>query len=113
MNTLRSCWLRLDPHEKGSASLSVDLTDCICVNWDLPPVRLMKRDLLFVAVQLLSLLDEKQLEMVARNRSINAKDGESAERDKEMSPDSRFYREGDSGLCLKERVELLCPMQFS
>jgi len=41
------------------------------------PVRLMKRDLLFVAEQLLPLLDEKRLEMVARNRSIKAKDGES------------------------------------
>jgi len=40
------------------------------------PVRLMKRDLLFVAEQLLPLLDEKRLEMVARNRSIKAKDGE-------------------------------------
>ena len=37
----------------------------------------MKRDLLFVAEQLLPLLDEKRLEMVARNRSIKAKDGES------------------------------------
>jgi ParB family chromosome partitioning protein len=41
------------------------------------PVRLMKRDLLFMAEQLLTLLDEKRLEMVARNRSIKAKDGES------------------------------------
>ena len=40
------------------------------------PVRLMKRDLLFVAEQLLPLLDEKRLEMVARNRSIKAKDSE-------------------------------------
>jgi ParB family transcriptional regulator, chromosome partitioning protein len=41
------------------------------------PVRLMKRDLLFIAEQLLPLLEEKRLEMVARNRSIKAKDGES------------------------------------
>jgi ParB family transcriptional regulator, chromosome partitioning protein len=40
------------------------------------PVRLMKRDLLFIAEQLLPLLDEKRLEMVARNQSIKAKDGE-------------------------------------
>lgn len=40
------------------------------------PVRLMKRDLLFIAEQLLPLLDEKRLEMVARNRSIKAKEGE-------------------------------------
>jgi len=33
------------------------------------PVWLMKRDLLFVAEQLLRLLDEKRLEMVARNPS--------------------------------------------
>jgi ParB family transcriptional regulator, chromosome partitioning protein len=37
----------------------------------------MKRDLLFIAEQLLPLLDEKRLEMAARNRSIKAKDGES------------------------------------
>lgn len=41
------------------------------------PVRFMKRDLLFVAKQLLSLLDLKRLEMVARNRSIKAKEDES------------------------------------
>lgn len=41
------------------------------------PVRLIKRDLLFIAEQLLPLLDEKTLEMVARNRSIKAKEGES------------------------------------
>ena len=41
------------------------------------PVRLMKRDLLFVAEQLLPLLDEKRLEKAARNRGIKAKEGES------------------------------------
>jgi len=41
------------------------------------PVRLMKHDLLFIAEQLLPLLEEKRLEMVARNRSIKAKEGES------------------------------------
>jgi len=40
------------------------------------PVRLMKRDLLFIAEQLLTSLDEKRVEMVARNRSIRVKDGE-------------------------------------
>jgi ParB family chromosome partitioning protein len=40
------------------------------------PVRLMKRDLLFIAEQLLPLLDEKRLEMVARNRNIKTKDCE-------------------------------------
>ena len=42
------------------------------------PVRLMKRDLLFIAEQLLPLLDEKRVEMVARNQGIRAKEGESA-----------------------------------
>jgi len=42
------------------------------------PVRLMKRDLLFIGEQLLPLLHEKRIEMVARNRSIRAKEGESA-----------------------------------
>jgi ParB family chromosome partitioning protein len=42
------------------------------------PVRLMKRDLLFIAEQLLPLLDEKRVEMVARNRGIRAKEGETA-----------------------------------
>jgi ParB family transcriptional regulator, chromosome partitioning protein len=42
------------------------------------PVRLMKRDLLFIAEQMLPLLDEKRVEMVARNRGIRAKEGESA-----------------------------------
>jgi ParB family chromosome partitioning protein len=35
----------------------------------------MKRDLIFIAEQMLPLLEEKRLEMVARNRSIKAKDG--------------------------------------
>jgi ParB family chromosome partitioning protein len=42
------------------------------------PVRLMKRDLLFIAEQMLSLLDEKRVEMIARNRGIRAKEGETA-----------------------------------
>jgi len=42
------------------------------------PVRLMKRDLLFIVEQILPLLDEKRVEMVARNRGIRAKQGESA-----------------------------------
>ena len=42
------------------------------------PVRLMKRDLLFIAEQLLPLLDDKRLEMVTRNQGIKAKQGESA-----------------------------------
>ena len=42
------------------------------------PVRLMKRDLLFIAEQMLPLLDDKRQEMVARNRGIKPKQGESA-----------------------------------
>jgi ParB family chromosome partitioning protein len=42
------------------------------------PVRLMKRDLLFIAEQMLLLLDDKRQEMVARSRGIKSKDGESA-----------------------------------
>ena len=38
----------------------------------------MKRDLLFIAEQMLPLLDEKRLEMIARNRGIRAKEGETA-----------------------------------
>jgi ParB family transcriptional regulator, chromosome partitioning protein len=41
------------------------------------PVRLMKRDLLFIAEQLLPLLDDKRLEMVMRNQGIKAKEGKS------------------------------------
>jgi ParB family chromosome partitioning protein len=42
------------------------------------PVRLMKRDLLFVVEHLAALLDERRLEIVARQRGIKkAKDGES------------------------------------
>ena len=36
------------------------------------PVRLMKRDLLFIAEQMLPLLDEKRVEMIARNRGTRA-----------------------------------------
>jgi ParB family chromosome partitioning protein len=42
------------------------------------PVRLMKRDLLFIAEQMLPLLDDKRQEMVARSLGIRPKDGESA-----------------------------------
>jgi ParB family chromosome partitioning protein len=44
------------------------------------PVRLMKRDLLFVAEQLLPLLDDKRVAMIARNQGIRPKEGESAAR---------------------------------
>jgi ParB family chromosome partitioning protein len=42
------------------------------------PVRLMKRDLLFIVEQMLPLLDDKRQEMVARSRGIKPKQGESA-----------------------------------
>src|SRR5258708_3184663 len=40
------------------------------------PLRLMKRDLLLIAEQLLPSLEEKRLEMVGRNRGIRGKEGE-------------------------------------
>jgi len=64
------------------------------------PVRLMKRDLLFVAEQLLPLLDEKRLEMVARNRSIKAKEGESV-----VKLLGAFVRKADEGTIGKLVVE--------
>ncbi len=44
------------------------------------PVRLMKRDLLFIVESLLPQLDEPRLAMIARNRGIRAKEGESVGR---------------------------------
>jgi hypothetical protein len=64
------------------------------------PVRLMKRDLLFVAEQLLPLLDEKGLEMVARNRSIKAKEGESV-----AKLLGAFVRKADEGIIGRLVVE--------
>ena len=64
------------------------------------PVRLMKRDLLFVAEQLLPLLDEKRLEMAARNRSIKAKEGESV-----AKLLTAFIRKADEGTIGKHIVE--------
>jgi len=69
------------------------------------PVRLMKRDLLFVAEQLLPLLDEKRLEMVARNRSIKAKEGESVA--KLLGAFVRKADEGTVGKLVVEAVILL------
>jgi ParB family chromosome partitioning protein len=69
------------------------------------PVRLMKRDLLFVAEQLLPLLDEKRLEMAARNRSIKAKDGESV--GKLLTAFIRKADEGTLGKLIIEAVILL------
>jgi ParB family chromosome partitioning protein len=69
------------------------------------PVRLMKRDLLFVAEQLLPLLDDKRLEMAARNRSIKAKDGESG--GKLLTTFVRKADEGTIGKLIIEAVILL------
>jgi ParB family chromosome partitioning protein len=69
------------------------------------PVRLMKRDLLFIAEQLLPLLDEKRLEMAAKNRSIKAKDGESV--GKVLTAFIRKADEGTIGKLVIEAVILL------
>jgi ParB family chromosome partitioning protein len=65
----------------------------------------MKRDLLFVAEQLLPLLDEKRLELVARNRSIKAKEGESVA--KILGAFVRKADEGTIGKLVVEAVILL------
>jgi len=68
-------------------------------------VRLMKRDLLFVAEQLLPSPDEKRLEMVARNRGIKAKDGESV--GKLLTAFTRKADEGTIGKLIVEALILL------
>jgi ParB family transcriptional regulator, chromosome partitioning protein len=69
------------------------------------PVRLMKRDLLFIAEQLLPLLDEKRVEMVARNRGIKAKEGETVA--KLLTAFIRKADEGTVGKLIVEAVILL------
>jgi ParB family chromosome partitioning protein len=69
------------------------------------PVRLLKRDLLFVAEQLLPLLDDKRLEMVGRNRSIRAKDGEPI--GKLLTAFTRKAEESDLGKLIVEVAILL------
>jgi ParB family chromosome partitioning protein len=69
------------------------------------PVRLMKRDLLFIAEQMLPLLDDKRLEIVARNRSIKPKEGESAS--KLLTAFVRKAEESALGKLLVETVILL------
>jgi ParB family chromosome partitioning protein len=64
------------------------------------PVRLMKRDFLFIAEQMLPLLDDKRLEMVARNRGIRAKEGESA-----AKLLTAFLRKAEDGVIGKVIVE--------
>ncbi len=69
------------------------------------PVRLMKRDLLFIAEQILPLLDEKRLELSARNRGIKAKEGESTA--KLLTAFVRKADEGTLGKLIVETVILL------
>jgi ParB family chromosome partitioning protein len=69
------------------------------------PVRLMKRDLLFIAEQLLPLLDEKRQEVAARNRGIKAKEGESSA--KLLTAFVRKADEGTIGKLIVEAVILL------
>jgi ParB family chromosome partitioning protein len=69
------------------------------------PVRLMKRDLLFIAEQLLPLLDEKRAQMAARNRGIKAKEGEPAA--KLLTAFIRKADEGTIGKLIVETVILL------
>jgi ParB family chromosome partitioning protein len=69
------------------------------------PVRLMKRDLLFIAEQMLSLLDDKRLEIVARSRGIKAKDGEAV--GKLLTAFLRKAEESAIGRLIVEAVILL------
>jgi ParB family transcriptional regulator, chromosome partitioning protein len=69
------------------------------------PVRLMKRDLLFIAEQLLPLLDDKRLEIVALNRGLRAKEGEFAA--ELMTAFLRKAEEGVIGKVIVEAVILL------
>jgi ParB family chromosome partitioning protein len=69
------------------------------------PVRLMKHDLLFIAEQLLPLLDDKRVEMIARNLGIRAKEGESAA--KLLTALLRKAEEGVVGKLIVETVILL------
>ncbi|MGA8529089.1 MAG: ParB/RepB/Spo0J family partition protein [Acidobacteriaceae bacterium] len=69
------------------------------------PIRLMKRDLLFVVERLAAMLDERKLETVARNRGIKkAKDGDSIA--KLLSAYVHKAEEGGLGRLLVEMVIL-------
>ena len=72
------------------------------------PVRLMKRDFLFIAEQMLPLLDDKRLEMAARNRGIRAKEGESA-----AKLLNAFLRKADEGVIGKLIVEAVILLSAS
>jgi ParB family chromosome partitioning protein len=66
------------------------------------PVRLMKRDLLFMAENLLPLLDEVRLVMVARNRGIRPSEGQSV--GKLLSA---FIRKADEGELNRLTIEIV------
>ncbi len=69
------------------------------------PVRLMKRDLLFIVERVATMLDERRLEVVARNRGIKkAKDSDSIP--KLLSAYIRKAEEGELGRMLVEMVIL-------
>ena len=69
------------------------------------PVRLMKRDLLFIVERVATMLDERRLEVVARNRGIKkAKDSDSIP--KLLSAYIRKADEGELGRLLMEMVIL-------
>ncbi|HTV55406.1 MAG TPA: ParB/RepB/Spo0J family partition protein [Terriglobia bacterium] len=69
------------------------------------PVRLMKRDLLFVVERLAAMLDERKLEIIVRNRSLKkTKDGDSAAY--LLSAHIRKAEEGELGRLLVEIVIL-------
>jgi ParB family chromosome partitioning protein len=75
------------------------------------PVRLMKRDLLFIAEEMLQSLDDKRLEMVARSRGIRSKEGESAP--KLLTAFVRKAEEGALGSLIVETVILLLASRQS
>ena len=66
------------------------------------PVRLMKRDLLFMAENLLPLLDEVRLVMVARNRGIRPSEGQSV--GKLLTA---FIRKADEGELNRLTIEIV------
>ena len=66
------------------------------------PVRLMKRDLLFIVESLLPLLDERRLVMVARSRGIRAKEGEAV--GKLLTA---FVRQADESILNRLTVEIV------
>ena len=69
------------------------------------PVRLMKRDLLFIAERVMPMLDERRLEIIARNRGIKkAKEGDLIA--KLLSAYVRRSDEGELGRLLVEMVIL-------